>query len=143
MRTWDYRLIEYLPSAQLKGQWRECSLIAYGIKKYGTPNHLLVNRIMEYPIDDFLTYCLMVAREMDHRGFRMTNESACRLGALGTYRYVDKPFAGWHNYEYLRVCLANLFEKHKFGIGKSRITDEEWERLCIGYHSIVGKPYEI
>lgn len=143
MRTWHYRLIEYLPDNQLKGQWRECSLIAYGIKKYGTPNHLLVNRIMEYPIDDFLTYCLMVAREMEHRGFRMTNESACRLGALGTYRYVDKPFAGWHNYEYLRVCVCNLYEKYHFGVGKSKITKAEWDRILQGYKEITGEEYKI
>ena len=106
-------------------------------------NHLLVNRIMEYPIDDFLTYCLMVAREMERRGFRITEESRNRIAALGTYRYVENPFAGWHNYEYLRVCLANLFEKHKFGIGKSRITDEEWSRLCDGYKKITGEEYKI
>ncbi len=143
MRTWDYRLIEYLPSAQLKGQWRECSLIAYGIKKDGTPNHLLVNRIMEYPIDDFLTYCLMVAREMERRGFRITEESRNRIAALGTYRYVDYPFVGWHNIFYLRSNMANLWEKHFCGIGKSRITDEEWQRICEGYKNITGAEYEI
>lgn len=143
MRLWHRGLIKYLPDNQLKGQWRECALIAYGIKKEGTPNHLLVNRITEYPIDDFLTYCLMVAREMERRGFRMTNESACKLGALGTYRYVEKPFAGWHNYGYLRVCMANIFEKHHYGIGKSRITDAEWQRLCDGYKNITGEEYDI
>lgn len=143
MRTWDYRLIEYLPDNQLRGQWRECSLIAYGIKKDGTPNHLLVNRIMEYPIDDFLTYCLMVAREMERRDFRITDESRNRITALGTYRYVEQPFAGWHNYQYLRVCLANLYEKAIIARGKSRITAEEWQRLCEGYKNITGEEYRI
>ena len=49
----------------------------------------------------------------------------------------------WHNKEYLRVCMANLYEKHIFGIGKSRITDEEWARLCEGYKTITGEPYAI
>lgn len=80
---------------------------------------------------------------MERRGFRITEESRNRIAALGTYRYVENPFAGWHNYEYLRVCLANLFEKHKFGIGKSRITDEEWSRLCDGYKKITGEEYKI
>ena len=143
MRTWDYRLIEYLPDNQLRGQRRECALIAHDIHTKGTTNHLLINRIMEYPIDDFLTYCLMVAREMEHRGFRMTNDSAVRLGNLGTYRYVPQPFAGWHNYGYLRCNMANLWEKHFCGIGKSRITDEEWQRLCEGYKKITGTEYTI
>lgn len=143
MRTWHYRLIEYLPDNQLKGQWRECALIAHDIAEKGTTNHLLINRIMEYPLDDFLTYCLMVAREMDARGFRRTNESSVRLGRLGTYRYVEQPFAGWHNYLYLRCNMANLWEKHFCGVGKSRITDEEWERLCEGYKKITGEEYRI
>lgn len=52
-------------------------------------------------------------------------------------------FEGWHNKEYLRVCMANLYEKHRFGIGKSRITDEEWKRLCDGYRDITGEEYKI
>lgn len=143
MRLWHRGLIKYLPDNQLKGQWRECALIAYSIKKYGTPNHLLVNKVMEYDIDEFLNYCLRVRTEMENRGFRVTQESTNRIAELGTYRKVERPFVGWHNYQYLRSNMANLWEKHFCGIGKSRITDEEWERLCIGYHSIVGKPYEI
>ena len=143
MRTWHHKMIEFLPDNQLRGQWRECALIAHDIKTKGTTNHLLINKIMDYPVDDFLTYCLVVAREMERRGFRMTNESACRLGALGTYRYVEQPFAGWHNYRYLRVCMANLYDKHEFGVGKSRITDEEWSRLCDGYKKITNEEYKI
>ena len=143
MRTWNWRMLEYLPDNQLRGQWRECGLIAHDIHTKGTTNHLLINRIMEYPIDDFLTYCLMVAREMERRGFRMTNDAFCKLGLLGTYRYVENPFAGWHNYGYLRVCMANLFEKHHYGIGKSRITDGEWARLCDGYKKITGEEYKV
>ena len=73
----------------------------------------------------------------------MTNDAYCKIGLLGTYRYVENPFAGWHNYKYLRVCMANLYEKHEFGIGKSRITDGEWARLCDGYKKITGDEYKI
>lgn len=138
-------MIEFLPDMQLKGQWRECALIAYGIEKNGTPNHLLVNRIMEYPLEHFLNYCKLVASEMERRDFRLTNESRNRIASLGTYREINKDaiFYGWHNIDYLRVCYANLFEKHHFGIGKSRITDDEWQRLCEGYEKITGEKYEI
>ena len=143
MRTWHYRLLPYLPDNQLRGQWRECALIAHDISERGTTNHLLINRIMEYPIDDFLTYCLLVGAEMERRGFRVTNESRVRIGKLGTFRYIPQPFAGWHNYEYLRICLANLYEKHHFGIGKSRVTDDEWVCIRGCYKKITGEEYKV
>ena len=52
-------------------------------------------------------------------------------------------YEGWHNKEYLRVCLSNLYEKHFFGVGKSRITDDEWNRLLDGYKAITGEDYII
>ena len=39
--------------------------------------------------------------------------------------------------------MANLYEKHFFGVGKSRISDEEWEKLCEGYKQITGEEYQI
>ena len=57
MRLWHKDLIQYLPDLQLKGQWRECALIADALAKNGTPNHLLVNRVTEYPLEDFWIYC--------------------------------------------------------------------------------------
>lgn len=143
MRCWHKLLIPYLPDNQLRGQWKECALIAYGIKKNGTPNHLLVNKVMEYPIDDFLSYCLLVRDEMCNRGFRITRQSDERLEQLGTFRKVNNMFKGWHNKEYLRICYSNLFEKHKYGVGKSRISDEEWEDLLWGYKQITGEEYKI
>ena len=143
MRTWNWRMLEYLPDNQLRGQWRECALIAHSIKQYGTPNHLLVNKVMEYDIDEFLNYCLRVSEEMKNRGFRVTQESTNRIAALGTHRKVERPFVGWHNYQYLRSNMANLWEKHFMGVGKSRITEEEWQRLCEGYKNITGEEYEI
>jgi hypothetical protein len=39
--------------------------------------------------------------------------------------------------------MANLYEKHFFGVGKSRITDEEWKILLDGYKTITGEDYMI
>ena len=55
MRLWHKDLIDVLPNGQLLGQWRECCAIARNIKAKGTPNHLLVNKIMDYPDIDFNT----------------------------------------------------------------------------------------
>lgn len=143
MRLWHKELIKFLPDAQLKGQWRECALIAYGLQKNGTPNHLLVNRVTEYSYDEFATYCRKVQDEMVDRGFS-TFKSIDKIYYAPWHHIHERPiFDGWHNKKYLRVCMANLYEKHIFGIGKSRITDEEWAKLCDGYKNITGEDYVI
>lgn len=156
MRLWHKDLIPYLPDLQLKGQWRECALIADALAKNGTPNHLLVNRVTKYPLEDFWIYCEVIVYEMKKRKM-MVREDTCRkiLENLYTWKgaFCMSPsrvqnarfggvFSGWHNVEYLRICYANLLEKHN-GIGKSRITDEEWQRLCDGYKAITGEEYKI
>ena len=156
MRLWHKDLIPYLPDLQLKGQWRECALIADALAKNGTPNHLLVNRIVECMPMNFSLYIRLVITQMKSRGFFVSNLSIEKIvNNLAKWnskqRMLQFPdiikatdaFLGWHNKEYLRVCMANLYEKHHFGIGKSRITDEEWKRLCDGYKDITGEDYVI
>lgn len=143
MRLWHIDLLPYLPDAQLRSQWRECALITYGLQKNGTPNHLLVNRVTEYTYNEFATYCCMVKHEMQSRNFQVKSSSEEKI-FVQPWKYIkNNLFSTWHNKEYLRVCMANLYEKHFFGIGKSRITDEEWARLCEGYKTITGEPYAI
>lgn len=143
MRLWHKDLIPYLPDLQLKGQWRECALIADALAKNGTPNNLLVNRVAEYPLDHFFTYCKVVELEMFHRGFEVKNNSRARVFYRPWRYFFGEFFDGWHSKEYLRICMSNLAGKHIFGIGKPRITDEEWKRLCDGYKAITGEEYKI
>lgn len=156
MRLWHKDLIPYLPDLQLKGQWRECALIADALAKNGTPNHLLVNRVTEYPAEDFLVYCEHLAYAMNSRVFAVNEkiqrkimenlldwkQKFCFSPSLVQNARFCGVFRDWHNDEYLRICYANLFEKHN-GIGKSRITDEEWQRLLDGYKAITGEDYVI
>ena len=143
MRCWHKSLVKYLPKNQLRGQWRECALIARSIKENGTPNHLLVNRVLEYPYCEFESYCDIVQAEMRKRGYRILQKCYDKIHGDRKEVYFGNIFKDWHNAEYLRVCMANLYEKHFFGIGKSRITDEEWQRLCEGYKEITGEDYVI
>ena len=69
MRLWHKDLIPVLPRQQLLGQWRECCLIAKNIVTIGKPNHILVDKIMEYPIEEFARYGYLVFREMCSRGY--------------------------------------------------------------------------
>ena len=155
MRLWHYSLIPYLPDSQLKGQWRECSLISVSLKKNNTPNHILVNRITDYGIDDYYTYCYFVEVEMNMRKFNITYKSKEKVyNSLFAFKRSDEPFelrvgvngpifSGWHNKEYLRVCMANLYEKYKFAKGKSKISGIEWKRLLEGYETITHEEYVV
>lgn len=151
MRIWDYRLLPYLPDAQFKGQLRELVAIMRSWRDNGTTNHLLINKVMEYEkielVSYFIKYCIFSGERYGSRqGFiiaRKYEDEFQEFLRFGTYDPKKNIFEGWHNKEYLRVCMSNLFEKHKYGIGKSRITDEEWQRLCEGYKVITGEEYKI
>lgn len=127
MRLWHKDLIPVLPKQQLLGQWRECCLIAKNIAEKGTPNHLLVNRIMDYSIDHFWAYVEKVCMEMERRGYR------CDFHRIEKYRPDDLDlvpikylFADWHNIRYLYQCFYNLQEKYDCG----GITEDEWGKIA-------------
>ena len=69
MRLWHKYLIPFLPRQQLLGQWRECCLIAKNIAEKGTPNHLLVNKIMDYQLGHFWKYGVLVSLAMENQCF--------------------------------------------------------------------------
>ncbi len=147
MRIWDYRLLPYLPNAQFKGQLRELVAIMRDWRDGGNTNHLLINRVMEYPKWQLTNYFLKYSFIYKERYGTPINPKYGKEWVFfceDVVGLLDTPvFEGWHNKEYLRVCMANLYEKHFFGIGKSRITDEEWQRLCEGYKAITGEEYKI
>ena len=150
MRLWHYGILEALPELQLRSQWRECVAIAKDLHETGGfTHHLLINRIMSYNKEDFNAYCYLVYSAMVKRGLAPKGSSIMKLHEYTGFvpnekMYVfDNLYADWHNKEYLRICYANLFEKHKYGVGKSRITDEEWQRLLDGYKNITGEEYVI
>ena len=58
MRLWSYQLVPFLPRQQLVSQWRELVCIAKSIHDKGTPNHILVNKIMRYPLSDLNKCCI-------------------------------------------------------------------------------------
>lgn len=144
MRIWDYRILPYLPDAQFKGQLRELVAIMHDWRDKGKTNHLLINKVMEYEKRDLSSYAWFYFDEYVKRNGKHNDNLAKEFVSFAEGgRFNPYPFENWHNKEYLRVCMANLYEKHHFGIGKSRITDEEWQRLCDGYKVITGEEYKI
>lgn len=133
MRLWHYALVKYLPRQQLLSQWRECVCIAKSIHDKGTPNHILVNKIMDYPISGFNDYCNIVLAEMVKRGYNVSESSINKLKdyvgfEVDSDKQYNKLFKGWHNLSYLEQCYYNLQEKYDCG----GLTDKEWETVANG-----------
>lgn len=143
MRLWHRELIPVLPKQQLLGQWRELCCIAALLAVDHTPNHILVNRITDYPPEHFEAFCNLVIQEMKLRGVIIgdgslhniqDNVRAWRLylNEEVPFNYVDKDwgmdlgepiYGGWHNDRYLKQCLYNLQEKFDcYGI-----PSDEWD----------------
>ena len=144
MRLWHKCLIPYLPRQQLLGQWRECCLIAQQIATNGAPNHILVNRIMDYTIEDFIMYGNLVCDELRYRGYS-ANEDAFNkyfgptlLNAIRySYSLTNNIFDGWHDDVYLRECLYNLEEKYR----ADGISQDEWNKIYDAFHDFTPLIY--
>lgn len=133
MRLWHKDLIPILPNKQLIGQWRECCAIAKTIKEHNHPNHILVNKIMNYHLSHFYKYCILISGEIHKRGFNISDASINKIInmtdqdiRMGTeFITQEELFSGWHNNRYLRQCLFNLQEKYDC----KGISEIEWAKI--------------
>lgn len=126
MRLWHKDLIPVLPRQQLLGQWRECCLIAKNIAEKGSPNHILVNKIMEYPLEHFHYYAGMIHDEMLNRGYKVNYSRFDKwLHLEENHCTYDKLFTSWHNERYLKQCYYNLQEKYDCG----GISEGDWNLI--------------
>ena len=133
MRLWHRLLIPYLPRQQLVAQWRECCLIARNIAEEGTPNHLLVNKVVNYPDEEFNSYAKLVIDEMIRRKYHVIPYRFWRWRENLELSKDPLIFRCWHNERYLTQCYYNLQEKHDCG----GIPDDEWQYLCDGVCEII------
>ena len=139
MRTWHFALVRYLPRQQLVSQWRDCVCMAKSICEKGTPNHILVNKIMDYPIEEFCDYCNIVLVEMVRRGYKVSESSINKLEdyigfSVDSEKQNSHPFAGWHNKEYAQICYWNLKEKYLCG----GVSEKEWNVFSTGYGAYIS-----
>lgn len=142
IRLWHYELIPYLDKQRLVAQWRECCCIAKNIADNGTPNHILVNKVLNYPAIHFVVYTNMILAEMKNRGYKISEKSYLKF--CENIRYTkscfdinadlliknDKVFPDWHNIRYLKQCLYNLQEKYDCG----GISKEEWNNITRNFY---------
>lgn len=145
MRLWHIALLPYLPDAQFKGQLRELVAIMHDWRDRGKTNHLLVNKVMTYPKEELVLYFIKYSHEWHKRYQKDISEKIYRefFVFAEAKNFTASVYSTWHNEKYLRVCMANLFEKYFFGVGASRITRQQWERLAEGYKRITGQEYRL
>ena len=134
MRLWHKDLISVLPREQLVAQWRELSAIAGNIQTKNTPNHILVNKVMDYPFDHFITYAKIVREEMTRRGYQTRNSVWDKIVALQPIWHTinfNSLYFDWMDNQYLRICYYNLLEKYLCG----GIKEEDWKKILNKYYS--------
>ena len=119
MRLWHTSLISALPREQLVAAWRELSAIAGKIQLNGTPNHVLVNFVMDYDFDNFISYAYYIRQEMTARKYRTMNsvwEKIVSLKPDWTLLPIEEVYKNKMSDFYLTVCYYNLYEKYDCGM---------------------------
>ena len=148
MRIWHYKLLDVLPKNQFLGQLRELVAIMHDWRDNGKTDHILINRVMNYDKKELTQYYLLYEKEYLLRyGKKPKEKYHNEFIEFSNFDeendYFNKLFIGWHDDEYLRVCMANLYEKYKMAIGNSAITVSEWDLLSNKYEEVVGERYVI
>ena len=121
MRIWHWKLLPYLPDAQIRGQWSELNSI---FKKQ--TKHLLINYVYGYDRRELYYYAKLLLAERARRGMRTLTLSNMEAyfsefskDQLADYDPEFDPgrpvFAKDHDDGYLAECFFNLREKHRCG----------------------------
>lgn len=130
MRLWHKDIINVLPREQLVAQWRELSAIAGNLLSKGNPNHILVNKIIDYPFDHFISYAYYVRKEMNNRGYKTMDKVWNKICSI-TDKYqilsLSEIFPQWHNNRYFKQCFYNLEEKYDC----KGISVEDWSKIKV------------
>lgn len=119
MRLWHTKLIKALPKIHLVAQWREVSAIAGAIQKNGTPNHVLVNFVLDYDYDNLISYAYYLREEMKNRGIRTMDSVWQKIVSLKpdyTLLPLEDVYKDKMNDLYLKICYYNLYEKYLCGM---------------------------
>lgn len=119
MRLWHTALIKALPTIHLQAQWRELSAIAGSIQLKGTPNHVLVNFVLDYDFNHLISYAYYIRQELTNRNVRTMNSVWDKITSLNpTYSILplEEVYPDKMDNLYLKICYYNLLEKYICGM---------------------------
>jgi uncharacterized protein (TIGR02328 family) len=140
MRLWDFRLLPFLDDFHIVAQWRELLAIKGAIDKNRTPNHRLVNKVLDYNIQEFKNYTALIISQLRQRNIKYLNSKweeirdwECEHFDNDRY-FGAKLYEGWHNNRYLTQCYYNLQEKADCGI----VSKQAWSRIDEFYKKEMG-----
>lgn len=144
MRLWSPELLPYLPELQFKGQYRELVSIMHDWRDKGSTNHILINRVMMYPKEELVKYFMFYNKVYEERFRKKVSKEIWNefvdFGGGNVYDIdanCHNIYHGWlDSPQYYKVQCYNLYEKHVFGVGKSRITDYQWDTFVEGYKKV-------
>lgn len=139
MRLWHYKLLDCLDDFHIVAQYRELLAIKRAINKNGTPNHRLVNKVLDYSLLDFKIYTMKVEEELEKRNISFNKSKIDEIMTWQSDKFKitsdNKPlYDGWHNNRYLRQCYFNLQEKFDCKI----VSKEAWDKIEKRYKEILG-----
>ena len=112
-------MIKALPTIHLQAQWRELSAIAGSIQLKGTPNHVLVNFVLDYDFNHLISYAYYIRQELTNRNVRTMNSVWDKITSLNpTYSILplEEVYPDKMDNLYLKICYYNLLEKYICGM---------------------------
>lgn len=136
MRLWYPEMVlnKTLPVDQVKSQWRELVAIKRKIDKCNSPQHRLVNAILDYNIIDFKNYTRLVYDamvEMDYNvNVKLLNEITMWQCDLFNNDRLPCDYDNWLEGRWLETSIYNLQEKAIVGI----VPYDEWVKLYNEYN---------
>lgn len=121
MRIWHYKLLDKLDDFHIVSQYRELLAIKRAIDKNGTPNHRLVNKVLDYSVSDFKHYTILVRNELKERNIKFVEKNIVEIlnwesDCFNKSEDASDLYQGWHDFRYLTQCFYNLQEKYDCGI---------------------------
>lgn len=129
MRLWHKDLLPYLDDFHIIAQYRELLAIKKAIDKNGTPNHRLVNKVLDYSLLDFKVYTIKVEEEMNKRNIKHIKSKFEEVMSWKCDKFKPSEknslYEGWHNNRYLIQCYYNLEEKYDCGI----VSENAWKNI--------------
>jgi len=133
MRLWDYRLIPFLPNAQLKAMRYE---IGDMVKQYPNIKNRLVSYSNNYDIKYLYSLFIDVLDEFDKRKINHNKKYDSEIERIvkekSNFKFNDlNLFYPEHNNRYLKQCYFNLQEKADRGI----VSQEEWTLIQEKFHN--------